>query len=83
MELGCAFTVLVASRLGLPISTAQCIVGATIAVGLCNGNVKAMNWRMAVWIFGGWVLTVPVCAVMAGCLMAFVIKAPQWNGGSP
>jgi sodium-dependent phosphate transporter len=80
MELGSALTVLLASRLGLPVSTAQCIVGATIAVGLCNGNWKAMNWRMAVWIFGGWILTVPVTAVMAGCIMGFVINAPKWNG---
>jgi sodium-dependent phosphate transporter len=80
MELGSALTVLVASRLGLPVSTAQCIVGATIAVGMCNGNWKAMNWRMALWIFGGWILTVPVCATIAGCVMAFVINAPQWNG---
>jgi sodium-dependent phosphate transporter len=80
MELGSALTVLLASRLGLPVSTAQCIVGATIAVGLCNGDWKAMNWRMAVWIFGGWILTVPVTAVMAGCIMGFVINAPRWNG---
>jgi sodium-dependent phosphate transporter len=80
MELGSALTVLLASRLGLPVSTAQCIVGATIAVGLCNGNWKAMNWRMAVWIFGGWILTVPIAATIAGCVMAFVIHAPRWNG---
>ena len=79
MELGSALTILVASRLGLPISTAQCIVGATMAVGMCNGNWKAMNWRMALWIFGGWILTVPVCATLAGCLMAFVINAPNWS----
>lgn len=28
------------------VSTTQCITGATIAVGLCNGDVKALNWRM-------------------------------------
>jgi solute carrier family 20 (sodium-dependent phosphate transporter) len=79
MELGSALTVLLASRLGLPVSTAQCIVGATLAVGLCNGNWKAMNWRMAIWIFGGWILTVPIAGTIAGCLMAFVIHAPRWN----
>ena len=79
MELGSALTVLIASRLGLPVSTAQCIVGATMAVGLCNGNWKALNWRMAAWIFFGWILTVPVCATLSGCLMAFIINAPQWK----
>jgi solute carrier family 20 (sodium-dependent phosphate transporter) len=55
-----ALSVLLASRLELPVSTAQRIVGATIAGGLCNGDWKAMNWRMAMWIFGRWILTVPV-----------------------
>ncbi|CAJ0837767.1 10709_t:CDS:10, partial [Entrophospora sp. SA101] len=36
MELGTSLTVLMASRLGLPISTTQCITGATIGVGLLN-----------------------------------------------
>jgi sodium-dependent phosphate transporter len=39
MELGAAITVITASFLGLPVSTTHCITGATVAVGLCNGDV--------------------------------------------
>ncbi|KAG8772473.1 Na+/Pi symporter, partial [Serendipita sp. 397] len=51
MELGAALTVVMATRLALPISTTQCIVGATVGVGLCTGDFKAINWRMVAWIY--------------------------------
>lgn len=38
MELGACLTVVMATRLALPVSTTQCIVGATVGVGLCNGG---------------------------------------------
>lgn len=49
MELGSAVTVVLATRLALPVSTTQCIVGATMGVALCNGDFKALNWRMVAW----------------------------------
>jgi len=49
MELGSAITVVLATRLALPVSTTQCIVGATMGVALCNGDLKALNWRMVAW----------------------------------
>jgi solute carrier family 20 (sodium-dependent phosphate transporter) len=30
----------------LPVSTTQCITGAIVGVGLCNGTWRAINWRM-------------------------------------
>ena len=53
MELGSAVTVVMATRLALPISTTQCITGATVGVGLCNGDWKTINWRMVAWIYFG------------------------------
>jgi len=55
MELGAALTVVIATRLALPISTTQCITGATVGVGLCSGTWRAINWRMITWIYIGWV----------------------------
>ncbi|CAG7848270.1 Phosphate-repressible phosphate permease pho-4 {ECO:0000303/PubMed:2531109} [Serendipita indica DSM 11827] len=78
MELGAALTVVLATRLALPISTTQCIVGATVGVGLCAGDFKAINWRMVAWIYMGWFITLPCTGLIAGCLMAFVINAPRW-----
>jgi len=38
MELRSAITVILATRLALPISTTQCIVGVTVGVGLCSST---------------------------------------------
>ncbi|KAG8820946.1 Na+/Pi symporter [Serendipita sp. 399] len=79
MELGAALTVVLATRLALPISTTQCIVGATVGVGLCTGDIKAINWRMVAWIYLGWFITLPCTALIAGCLMGIIINAPRWG----
>jgi len=83
MELGASITVVVASYLGLPVSSTQSITGATLAVGLCNGDYKAMNWRMLGWIFFSWVLTLPIAGLISGCLLAIILNAPGWNTPPP
>lgn len=42
MELGAALTVVIATRLALPISTTQCITGATVGVG--KSQLLAIDW---------------------------------------
>ncbi|KAI5826436.1 phosphate transporter [Schizophyllum commune Tattone D] len=79
MELGSSIAVVLASQLALPVSTTQCIVGATAAVGICNGDVKSVNWRGIAWIFASWVITVPITGVIAGCLFGIIINAPRFG----
>jgi solute carrier family 20 (sodium-dependent phosphate transporter) len=79
MELGSAVTVILATRLALPISTTQCITGATVCVGLCSGTWRAINWKMIAWIYAGWIITLPGAGIIAGCLMGIVINAPRWG----
>ena len=81
MELGAALTVVMATRLALPVSTTQCIIGATVGVGLCAGDIKAINWRMVTWSYAGWFITLPSTGLIAGCLMGFILNAPQWGRG--
>ncbi|PWI73638.1 phosphate permease [Purpureocillium lilacinum] len=78
MELGSVITVIVATRLELPVSTTQCITGAIVGVGLCNGDWRAINWRMVAWIYLGWFITVPVAGLISGILMGFIINCPRW-----
>jgi solute carrier family 20 (sodium-dependent phosphate transporter) len=78
MELSSAITILMATRLALPVSTTQCITGATVGVGLANGDWKCINPKLVGWIYLGWVITVPVTAVIAGSLMAMMLNAPNW-----
>jgi PiT family inorganic phosphate transporter len=55
IELGAAITVLLASRLALPVSTTQCLVGSSMGVALMNYDLGAVNWRQLAYIFMGWV----------------------------
>lgn len=79
MELGAAITVLLASRLGLPVSTTQCITGAIVGVALTNGDIKSLNWKQLAKIFLGWVLTVPAAGLVSGILMGIALNVPHWG----
>ncbi|KAK4225206.1 putative phosphate-repressible phosphate permease [Podospora fimiseda] len=79
MELGSAITVILATRLKLPVSTTQCITGATVGVGLCSGTWRTVNWRMVGWIYAGWIITLPMTGIISGCLMGIIINAPRWD----
>ncbi|KAK4185638.1 putative phosphate-repressible phosphate permease [Podospora australis] len=79
MELGSAITVILATRLKLPVSTTQCITGATVGVGLCSGTWRTVNWRMVGWIYAGWIITLPATGIISGCLMGIIINAPRWG----
>lgn len=83
MELGSALTVLIATRHKLPVSTTQCIAGAVVGVGLANGDWRAVNRRLIVWVYLGWMVTVPATAFLSGALMAFVLNAPRFSGFEP
>jgi PiT family inorganic phosphate transporter len=56
-------TVLVCSKLGLPISTTHVIVGAIIGVGLARG-ITAIDRRVIRSIFISWIGTVPIAAIL-------------------
>ncbi|KAL8377154.1 hypothetical protein RB595_008027 [Gaeumannomyces hyphopodioides] len=79
MELGAAITIILATRLKLPVSTTQCITGATVGVGLCSGTWRTINWRMVAWIYMGWIITLPVAATFSGVLAGIIINAPRWG----
>jgi phosphate/sulfate permease len=77
VELGAAITVLLASRLGLPVSTTQCLTGAAMGVALMNYDLGAVNWKQLAFIFGGWVLTLPCAALVSGLICLMALNAPH------
>ncbi|KAF4467180.1 phosphate-repressible phosphate permease [Fusarium albosuccineum] len=79
MELGAAITIILATRLKLPVSTTQCITGATVGVGLCSGTWRSINWRMVAWIYMGWIITLPTAGIISGCLCGIIVNAPRWG----
>lgn len=66
-EFGAATTILLASKLGLPVSTTHTLVGAVLGVGLARG-IGALNLGMIREIFLSWIVTLP-----AGALLAVVL----------
>ncbi|ACR14696.1 inorganic phosphate transporter [Teredinibacter turnerae] len=63
-ELGAASTVVVASGLGLPISTTHTLVGAVLGVGMARG-IGALNLGVIGSIFLSWLVTLPAGAGLA------------------
>ena len=63
-ELGASCTVVLASGIGLPISTTHTLVGAVLGVGLARG-IAALNLRMIGSIFTSWVITLPAGAILS------------------
>lgn len=69
-EFGAAATILIASRLGMPISTTHTLVGAVIGVGLARG-IGALNMGMTRDIVISWIITIPAGAFSAVAVYKF------------
>lgn len=70
---GAATTVLLASNLGMPVSTTHASVGSVVGVGLARG-FGAVDFRVLGKIVLYWVLTLPIAAF--SCIIIFYIL--QW-----
>jgi len=87
IEIGATLTVVIASRLGFPISTTHCQVGAVVAVGLMNQFLHrtrfapiedvenlGVSWGMFGNVGISWLVTVPTTGMFAAGL--YGILAP-------
>ena len=72
-EFGAATTIVLASRLGMPISTTHTLVGAVLGVGFARG-LEAVNLTTTRDILISWVVTVPLGAALA-ILLFYPIRA--------
>lgn len=72
-EFAAATTVVVASGMGLPISTTHTLVGAVLGVGFARG-LGSLNLGVVGGIFTSWVVTLPAGAVLA-MLFYWILRA--------
>ncbi|OQV17496.1 Sodium-dependent phosphate transporter 1-A [Hypsibius exemplaris] len=73
--LGTACTVLICSKIGLPVSTTHCIVGSVVAVGWLRSR-RAVNWKVFGNIMACAFITVPVAAACGAGSMALLGLIP-------
>jgi PiT family inorganic phosphate transporter len=74
-ETGGAVVILLASRLGIPVSTTHTITGAIVGVGATT-RLSAVRWGLAGRIVWAWVVTIPASALIAALsyrLLALVV----------
>jgi len=62
-EFSTATTVLIFSKLGIPISTTHTLVGSIIGVGFARG-IATLNLRVILNIITSWFITIPTAAIL-------------------
>ncbi|MFC0669589.1 inorganic phosphate transporter [Azotobacter chroococcum] len=67
-ELAAAAVVMLASLLGLPVSSTHILIGAVLGIGLVN---RQNNWDLMKPIAHAWVITLPAAAILSA--IAFVV----------
>ncbi|MEC4984133.1 MAG: anion permease [Oscillatoria sp. PMC 1068.18] len=72
-EIATATTVLVASRLGLPVSTSQALVGGVVGIGLFQQSQK-IKFQTVKSVVLAWVITLPATAILSG-IGFFVLRS--------
>src|SRR5580698_795029 len=61
-ETGAAISILLATWLGLPVSSTHAIAGAIAGVGSIQ-RLRAVRWQLASGIVTAWILTIPAAAI--------------------
>ena len=76
IELGAAMVIILGSRMGWPLSTTHCQVGATAGVALLEGK-GGINKRILLKTGLGWVITIVVVGTSTAAIFAFGVYAPS------
>jgi len=66
-ETGAAFALLIATQIGVPVSTTHAITGAIVGVGATR-RLSAVRWGVAGRIVWAWVLTIPASFTIAAAV---------------
>ncbi len=69
-DIAATATVLICTRMKLPISTTHVLVGAIMGIGLARG-LAGIDSRIAKKIFKSWLITVPAAAIV--CIILFLL----------
>ncbi|MGE5195819.1 MAG: anion permease [Anaerolineae bacterium] len=76
-EMSASCVILIASFLGMPISSTHMIVGSIAGVGSAKG-LRGVQWKIAHKLVMAWILTLPGSALVAGLFYSLLIRF-GWN----
>jgi len=68
IDFSAATSVLLASKLGMPVSTTHAVIGAICGMGIARG-LDAVDFRIVKTIFIAWIITIPATALT--CIIFF------------
>jgi len=74
-ELATASTILIASRIGLPVSTSHALVGSVIGIGLASRN-QDVKWETIQSVVLAWVVTLPVAGLLGAGIFSLLLLLP-------
>ena len=69
IELGSTLSVVLASWLGMPVSSTHCQIGSVIAVGVADAGLHSVQWSLFGSIVLTWLITVPAAAGVAALML--------------
>lgn len=69
-ELGASAVILMATKLGIPVSSTHILIGAVLGIGILN---KDANWALMKPIALAWIITLPIAAISSG-ITFYVLK---------
>jgi len=78
IEIGSALTVLVASNVGVPISTTHCKVGSVVFVGRFRAR-ENVDWSIFRNIVIAWLVTLPISGGISAAIMAGLRLGIYWR----
>ncbi len=70
-ELATAATILIASRLGLPVSTSHALVGAVVGVGIIK-NWRDVRLDTLKSIGLAWIVTIPIATILSAAIFSMI-----------
>jgi inorganic phosphate transporter, PiT family len=70
-ELATATTILLASRIGLPVSTSHALVGGVVGIGLVQ-SAKSVQFKTLQGIATAWLITVPTGAALSAAIFSII-----------
>ena len=77
-EIATATTILLASKIGLPVSTSHALVGSVIGIGLMSAD-REVRWSTIKSVALAWLITLPVAGILSAAIFSLLLVFPWFS----